>query len=54
MSELAQQLIDADRKGWEVLASGSGGEHCRTHLAPNVLTAFSLRGGVQTGSDRCD
>ena len=40
MPDLAQELIDAEREGWEALASGRGGEHYQTHLAPNAVMAF--------------
>jgi hypothetical protein len=40
MTDLAQELIDAEREGWEALASGRGGEHYRRHLAPNAVMAF--------------
>ena len=40
MRDLAQELIDAEREDWEELASGRGGEHYRTHLAPNAMMAF--------------
>jgi hypothetical protein len=40
MTDLAQELIDAEREGWEALASSRGGEHYRTHLAPKAMMAF--------------
>jgi hypothetical protein len=40
MPDLALELIDAEREGWEALASGRGGEHYQTHLAPNAVMAF--------------
>jgi Domain of unknown function (DUF4440) len=40
MTDLAQELIEAEREGWEALASGRGGEHHRTRLAPNAVMAF--------------
>jgi hypothetical protein len=47
LSDLGQELIDAEREGWEALASGHGGEHYRTHVAPTAVMAFSLRGDVE-------
>jgi hypothetical protein len=40
LSDLDRQLIDAERAGWEALASGRAGEHYRMHLAPNAVMAF--------------
>src|SRR5688572_20300323 len=40
MSDLDQELIEAEREGWQALASGRGGDHYRQHLAANAVMAF--------------
>ena len=52
MADLAQELIDAEREGWEALASGRGGEHYQTHLAPNAVMAFPF--GVMSRQEAID
>jgi hypothetical protein len=52
MRDLAQELIDAEREGWEALASGHGGEHYRMHLAPNAVMAFPF--GVMSRQEAID
>ena len=52
MRDLARELIDAEREGWEALASGRGGEHYRTHLAPNAVMAFPF--GVMSRQEAID
>jgi hypothetical protein len=45
-------LIDAERKGWQALASGRGGEHYRMHLAPNAVLALPF--GVMSRREAID
>jgi hypothetical protein len=52
MTDLAQELIDAEREGWEALASGRGGEHYRMRLAPNAVMAFPF--GVMSRQEAID
>lgn len=52
MTDLALELIDAEREGWEALASGRGGEHYRRHLAPNAVMAFPF--GVMSRQEAID
>jgi hypothetical protein len=52
MSDLEQELITAEREGWEALASGRGGEHYRQHLAANAVMAFPF--GVMSREEAID
>jgi Domain of unknown function (DUF4440) len=52
LSDLDRQLIDAEREGWEALASGRAGEHYRMHLAPNAVMAFPF--GVMSRQEAID
>jgi hypothetical protein len=42
MSDLEQELLEAEREGWRALASGRAGEHYRQHLAANAVMASRL------------
>jgi hypothetical protein len=52
MSDLEQELIEAEREGWQALASGRGGEHYRQHLAANAVMAFPF--GVMSRQEAID
>jgi hypothetical protein len=52
MSDLEQELIEAEREGWQALASGRGGDHYRQHLAANAVMAFPF--GVMSRQQAID
>jgi Domain of unknown function (DUF4440) len=52
MTDLAQELLEAEWEGWRALASGRGGEHYRQHLAANAVMAFPF--GVMSRQDAID
>ena len=58
MSDLEHELINAERAGWEALATGRAGEHYRQHLAANAIMALPFGvmtriGFCQLGIDDC-
>jgi hypothetical protein len=52
MSDLEQELLEAEREGWRALASGRAGEHYRQHLAANAVMAFPF--GVMSRQEAID
>ncbi len=52
MSDLAEELLEAEWEGWRALASGGGGEHYRQHLAANAVMAFPF--GVMSRQEAID
>jgi hypothetical protein len=54
MSDLEQELLEAEREGWRALASGRAGEHYRQHLGGECSDGFPVWCHVKAGSDRCN
>jgi hypothetical protein len=52
MSDLEQELLEAEWEGWRALASGRGGDHYRQHLTANAVMAFPF--GVMSRQEAID